>query len=127
MKQTAMSDKFQQYRRSQIAELRPYEPGESMEGISISATDKEAGFAKAWRHDCSKPRRTMPISGSCPPNILPIISSLFHEGKAAERSNLKREDAYSSLYSAHRCFLKRSKGAPLRSVILWMCWRHGSN
>jgi hypothetical protein len=41
-----MSDKFQQYRRSQIAELRPYEPGESMEGISISATDKEAGSPK---------------------------------------------------------------------------------
>jgi hypothetical protein len=41
-----MSDKFQQYRRSQIAELRPYEPGESIEGISISATDKEAGSPK---------------------------------------------------------------------------------
>jgi hypothetical protein len=41
-----MSDKFQQYRRSQIAELRPYEPGESMEGTSISATDKEAGSPK---------------------------------------------------------------------------------
>jgi hypothetical protein len=41
-----MSDKFQQYRRSQIAELRPYEPGESMEGVSISATDKEAGSPK---------------------------------------------------------------------------------
>ena len=25
----------------------------------------------------------MPISGSCPPNILPIILSLFREGKAA--------------------------------------------
>ena len=41
-----MSDKFQQYRRSQIAELRPYEPGESLEGISISATDKEARSPK---------------------------------------------------------------------------------
>jgi hypothetical protein len=27
----------------------------------------------------------MPISGSCPPNILPIILSLFREGKAASR------------------------------------------
>jgi hypothetical protein len=49
-----MSDKFQQYRRSQIAELRPYEPGEIIEGISISATDKDR-IAKAWRHDCSQP------------------------------------------------------------------------
>jgi hypothetical protein len=41
-----MSDKFQQYLLSRIAELRPYEPGESMEGNSISTTDKEAGSPK---------------------------------------------------------------------------------
>ena len=34
---------FKQYRRKQIAELRPYVPGESMEGVSISAPDREAG------------------------------------------------------------------------------------
>lgn len=37
---------FIQYRRSQIAELRPYELGESMDGISISKPDKEAGSPK---------------------------------------------------------------------------------
>ena len=37
---------FMQYRRKQIAELRPYEPGESMDGISISAPDREAGSPK---------------------------------------------------------------------------------
>lgn len=37
---------FTKYRRSQIAELRPYESGESMERISISAPDKEAGSPK---------------------------------------------------------------------------------
>lgn len=41
-----MSD-FTQYRRKQIAELRPYEPGESTEDVSISAPDKEAGSPKA--------------------------------------------------------------------------------
>ena len=40
-----MSD-FTQYRRKQIAELRLYEPGESMEGISISQSDKDAGSPK---------------------------------------------------------------------------------
>lgn len=40
-----MSD-FQQYRRSQIAELRPYVPGEDMDGISISQPDKDAGSPK---------------------------------------------------------------------------------
>lgn len=30
---------FTRYRRKHIAELRPYEPGESMLGISISAVD----------------------------------------------------------------------------------------
>lgn len=37
---------FTKYRRSQIAELRPYEPGESMERISVAAVDKEAGSPK---------------------------------------------------------------------------------
>lgn len=37
---------YQQYRRIQIAELRPYIPGEPMDGISISAPDKENGSPK---------------------------------------------------------------------------------
>jgi hypothetical protein len=41
-----MSDKFQRYRRSQIAELRPYETGESMDGISIAKADRDAGSPK---------------------------------------------------------------------------------
>lgn len=36
---------FKQYRRSQIAELRPW-LGESVDGVSISAPDKEAGSPK---------------------------------------------------------------------------------
>ena len=39
--------KFTKYRRSQIAELRPYVPGEAMDGVSITAPDKEAGSPKA--------------------------------------------------------------------------------
>ena len=38
---------FTPYRRKQIAELRPYEPGEALEGVSISQPDKEAGSPKA--------------------------------------------------------------------------------
>ena len=35
---------FKQYRRKQIAELRPYVPGEQLnERVSISVTDREAG------------------------------------------------------------------------------------
>jgi len=35
---------FKQYRRKQIAELRPYEEGETLsERVSISAPDKDAG------------------------------------------------------------------------------------
>lgn len=37
---------FKRYRRSQIAELRTWEPGDEMNGISISAPDKEAGSPK---------------------------------------------------------------------------------
>ncbi len=38
---------FKQYRRSQIAELRPFEEGERLdERVSISASDREAGSPK---------------------------------------------------------------------------------
>lgn len=38
---------FKQYRRKQIAELRPYSPGEALsERVSISAADREAGSPK---------------------------------------------------------------------------------
>lgn len=39
---------FQQYRRSQIAELRPYVEGETLSGrVSISTADRDAGSPKA--------------------------------------------------------------------------------
>lgn len=34
---------FAQYRRKQIAELRPYDPGEDMTGISVSEADRATG------------------------------------------------------------------------------------
>jgi hypothetical protein len=38
---------FKQYRRKQIAELRPYEPGEDTTNVSISTEDTKAGSPKA--------------------------------------------------------------------------------
>jgi len=43
---TATEKPFTQYRRKQIAELRPYEPGEDMTGISVSGEDAKAGSPK---------------------------------------------------------------------------------
>lgn len=37
---------FTKYRRSQIAELRPYFPGERMDRVSVSEPDREAGSPK---------------------------------------------------------------------------------
>lgn len=38
---------FQSYRRKQIAELRPYEPGETLsDRVSVSASDRESGSPK---------------------------------------------------------------------------------
>lgn len=37
---------FQQYRRKQIAELRPYIPGEGLAGISVAQVDLDAGSPK---------------------------------------------------------------------------------
>jgi hypothetical protein len=36
-----------QYRRKQIAELRPYDQGENIDGISVSDADAKAGSPKA--------------------------------------------------------------------------------
>lgn len=41
-----MSSEFKQYRRKQITELRHWEPGESMDGISISPEDVKAESPK---------------------------------------------------------------------------------
>jgi hypothetical protein len=38
---------FKQYRRKQIAELRPWKPGDDMTRVSVSAADAEAGSPKA--------------------------------------------------------------------------------
>lgn len=38
---------FKQYRRKQIAELRPWREGDDMTGISVSAEDSVAGSPKA--------------------------------------------------------------------------------
>lgn len=37
---------FKQYRRKQIAELRPYENGDDLTDVSISAVDKTDGSPK---------------------------------------------------------------------------------
>jgi hypothetical protein len=40
-------DRFKPYRRTQIAEMRPYEPGEELsDRVSVSAADREAGSPK---------------------------------------------------------------------------------
>lgn len=41
-------NQFKQYRRKQIAELRPYQEGEVLaDNVSISSEDKKAGSPKA--------------------------------------------------------------------------------
>lgn len=43
-----MTSEFKAYRRSQIAQLRPYQPGEVLsDRVSVSAPDREAGSPKA--------------------------------------------------------------------------------
>ena len=37
---------FKEYRKKQLAELRPYEPGESMEGIAVNEVDRANGSPK---------------------------------------------------------------------------------
>ncbi len=37
---------FKRYRRKEIAELRPYEEGEDVAGVSLSDADRQAGSPK---------------------------------------------------------------------------------
>lgn len=37
---------WKQYKRKGLSEMRPYEPGEDISGVSISAPDKDAGSPK---------------------------------------------------------------------------------
>jgi hypothetical protein len=37
---------FTQYRRKQIAELRPWKPGDDMSRVSVSVPDRKAGSPK---------------------------------------------------------------------------------
>ncbi len=37
---------FKQYRKSQIAEMRTWEPGDDMTRVSVSASDQESGSPK---------------------------------------------------------------------------------
>lgn len=39
-------NRWKQYQRTNIAEMRAYEPGESMEGISVSSADQKLGSPK---------------------------------------------------------------------------------
>ena len=48
---------YSRYRRTQIAELRPYEPGEDLEGVSISSADKKAGSPKAGDMIARNPKK----------------------------------------------------------------------
>ena len=41
-----MTAEFRPYRRSQIAELRPWSPGDDMSRVSISPTERDAGSPK---------------------------------------------------------------------------------
>lgn len=49
-------EEFVRYRRKQIAELRPYEPGEDLDGVSISAADRAASSPKAGDMIARNPR-----------------------------------------------------------------------
>jgi hypothetical protein len=53
---------FRRYRRKQIAELRPYELGETLEGVSVGVEDRKAGSPKKGDMIAGT-QRTTQISG----------------------------------------------------------------
>lgn len=49
-------DKFQSYHKIQVAEMRPYEPGEDMTNIWVNDLDKEKGHPKEGDMVARNPR-----------------------------------------------------------------------
>jgi hypothetical protein len=47
---------WRRYRRKALAEMRPYEPGETLSGVSISETDRLTGSPKAGDIIARNPR-----------------------------------------------------------------------
>ena len=47
---------FKQYRKNQIAEMRTYEPGEDMTGITVNESDKMNGSPKVGDMVARDPR-----------------------------------------------------------------------
>lgn len=76
---------FTQYRRSQIAELRMYEPGEDMTNISVSAPDTEAGSPKLGDMIARNPKnhndKWLVAAQYFRDNFEPLISEPLHGHK----------------------------------------------
>lgn len=49
---------YKQYRRKQIAELRAFEKGDKLSGVSISDEDKKKWQPKNWRYDSEKSQKS---------------------------------------------------------------------
>jgi len=48
---------FRQYRRKHIAELRPWQPGDDMTGISIGQVDRSHGSPKQGDYIARNPKK----------------------------------------------------------------------
>ena len=56
---------WRQYRRKALAEMRPYQPGETLTGISISEADRLAGSPKAGDMIARNPKNHADQAGRC--------------------------------------------------------------
>ena len=51
-----LMSEFKQYRRKSVSEMREYEEGENMDGVSISQPDKDAGSPKIGDYIARNPK-----------------------------------------------------------------------
>ena len=125
-----MSD-FKQYRRKQIAELRPYEQGENISDVSVAQVDADAGSPKAGDMIAKKPAADavgklreaierpfdQPADFEVPAALQPITLSrteataLLAAYDAVEAANIKLASVLSPGAAECLAFIKRAEKA----------------
>lgn len=83
---------FQKYRRTQIAEMRPYAPGEALDDVSISTADKKNGSPKKGDMIARNPKNhsdSWLVAARYAKDNFEPMNDAFESGKAAALARFK--------------------------------------
>lgn len=131
----SIKEAFIQYRRKQIAELRLWQPGDDMSGISVSAEDTKAGspkagdmiarnpknhadqwlVAKAYFADNFEPLATLQPAGEIPAPVYKAVERILDEKSAwvaRPSDDVTKSIALQAVVAAHKILEKQYQLSP---------------